>query len=230
MKLYIFTKFKIVYNPAMKKFLLFDNDGVLVETEKWYYEANKKSLREIDVELEFDVYMEIMARGGTAWEVAQKQGHSKAVIDEQRRRRDSYYQEFISSEQIEIEGVLDVLEELSREYKMGIVTTSRREDFELIHSQREIVKFMDFTLCVEEYPRAKPYADPYLAGMKKFDASQKECLVIEDSQRGLSAAVNAGIECAVVENEFTATHDFSSATYRIKKLCELPTLLESLRG
>lgn len=213
----------------MKKFLLFDNDGVLVETEKWYYEANKKALREIDVELEFDVYMEIMARGGTAWEVAQKLGHSKKIIDEQRRRRDVYYQEFISTEHIEIDGVLDVLDELSSEYKMGIVTTSRREDFELIHSKREIINYMDFSLCVEEYPKAKPYADPYLAGMNKFSATQDECLVIEDSQRGLSSAVNAGIECVIVENEFTSTHDFSSATHRIKKLQELKSLLESLK-
>jgi len=213
----------------MKKFLLFDNDGVLVETEKWYYEANKKSLNEIDIELTFDVYMEIMTRGGTAWEVAKKHGYSKSIIDEQRRRRDIYYREFISSEPIEIDGVVDVLEELSRDYSFGIVTTSRRVDFELIHHKREMVKYMDFTLCVEDCPRAKPYADPYLAGMKKFNASHRQCLVIEDSQRGLSSAVNAGIECAVVENTFTASHDFSKATYMIKKLQELPTLLKSLK-
>ena len=213
----------------MKKYLLFDNDGVLVETEKWYYEANKKSLGEIDVELEFDVYMEIMARGGTAWEVAKKHGHSQAIVDEQRRRRDVYYREFISSQPIEIDGVVDVLEELSKEYSFGIVTTSRRVDFDLIHSQREIIKYMDFTLCVEEYPRSKPHADPYLAGMNRFNATKNQCLVIEDSQRGLTAAVNAGIDCAVVENEFTTTHDFSSATYKIKTLQELPELLSSLK-
>ena len=213
----------------MKKYILFDNDGVLVETEKWYYEANKKSLGEIDVELTFDVYMEIMARGGTAWEVAKKHGHSQSTIDEQRRIRDIYYREFISSQPIEIDGVLDVLEELSSEYSFGIVTTSRRVDFDLIHSQREIVKFMDFTLCVEEYPRAKPHADPYLAGMNRFNATKNQCLVIEDSQRGLTAAVNAGIDCAVVANEFTATHDFSSATYKIETLQELPELLKSLK-
>lgn len=213
----------------MKKYLLFDNDGVLVETEQWYYEANKKALGEIDVELRFDVYMEIMARGGTAWEVAKKQGHTQTVVDEQRRRRDIYYREFISSQAIEIEGVVDVLDELSKEYSFGIVTTSRRVDFDLIHNNREIVKYMDFTLCVEEYPRAKPHADPYLAGMKRFNATKEQCLVIEDSQRGLSSAVNAGIECAVVENAFTATHDFSSATYKIKTLQELPALLKSMK-
>lgn len=219
-----------LYNSLMKKFILFDNDGVLVETEKWYYEASKKALGEIGLELDFDVYMEIMARGGTAWEVAQKEGVKTAVIDEQRRRRDNYYQEFITSENIEIEGVTDVLYELSKEYRMGIVTTARRVDFELIHSQREIVKYMDFTLCVEEYPRAKPHPDPYLAGVKKFDALRDECLVVEDSQRGLQAAVNAGIECAVVANAFTATHDFSDATYRLKNLRDLPKLLERLQS
>jgi len=213
----------------MKKFLLFDNDGVLVETEKWYYEANKKALKEIDVELHFDQYMEIMARGGTAWEVAKQQGHKQKTIDQQRKTRDIYYREFLVDQPIEIEGVIDVLKELSDTYRFGIVTTSRRVDFDLIHTQREIVKYMDFTLCVEEYPRAKPYPDPYLAGMKKFNATKEQCLVIEDSQRGLSSAVNAGIECVVVANEFTATHDFTNATYKIQTLQELPNLLSKLK-
>ena len=211
-----------------KKFILFDNDGVLVETEKWYYEANVKALREIDIKLTFDVYMEIMARGGTAWEVAKKQNISQSIIDAQRARRDVFYRDFIESEHIEIEGVIETLEELKKEYKMGIVTTSRRVDFDLIHNQRDIIKFMDFSLCVEEYPRAKPYPDPYLAGMKKFNATKDECLVIEDSQRGLSSAVNAKIECVIVENGFTKTHDFSDATYQIEKILDLPPLLSLL--
>ncbi|MDB2562432.1 HAD family phosphatase [Sulfurimonas sp.] len=212
----------------VKKYLLFDNDGVLVETEPYYFKANVKALREFGLELDFQTYMEIMARGGTAWEIAQKQGISKKDIDTKRRQRDIYYQEFIQREEIEIDGVVDVLKELSRNYKMGIVTTSRRVDFDLVHNKRDIVKFMDFTLCVEEYTRSKPYPDPYLAGMKKFNASKEECLIIEDSQRGLTSAVNAGIECVVVKNDFTATHDFSKADYKINTLKDLKGLLESL--
>ncbi|MFT5835542.1 MAG: HAD superfamily hydrolase (TIGR01509 family) [Sulfurimonas sp.] len=208
-----------------KKFLLFDNDGVLVETENWYYEANVKALAEIDIELTFDVYMEIMARGGNAWEVARVQNISESTIDAQRAKRDIYYRDFIRSEHIEIDGVVDTLQELKKEYKMGIITTSRRVDFDLIHNDRDIIKFMDFSLCVEEYPRSKPHPDPYLAGMKKFNASREKCLVIEDSQRGLTSAVNAEIECAVVDNTFTQTHDLSKATYRIKKFSDLPKLL-----
>nr|WP_275715948.1 HAD family phosphatase [Sulfurimonas sp. SAG-AH-194-L11] len=211
-----------------KKYLLFDNDGVLVETEAYYYKANVKALSEFGIDLDFDTYMEIMARGGNAWELASKVGITKEEIDTKRVERDIYYREFISSENIEIEGVVDVLEELKDYYKMGIVTTSRRVDFDLIHKSGHITKYMDFTLCVEEYPRSKPHPDPYLAGMKKFEASKDECLVIEDSQRGLTAAFNAGIECAVVANEFTVTHDFSKASYRIKILKDLVSLLEKI--
>ena len=213
----------------MKKYILFDNDGVLVETEQYYYRANVKALAEFGVELSFDIYMEIMARGGTAWEVAKKHGFSQDEIDKKRAQRDIYYQEFIQNENIEIDGVLEVLQELSKSYKMGIVTTSRRVDFDLVHNNKlDIVSYMDFTLCVEEYPRSKPHPDPYLAGMKKFNATKDECIIIEDSQRGLSSAVNAGIECVIVDNEFTRTHDFSKASYKIQSIKDLPALLNTL--
>ena len=212
----------------MKKYLLFDNDGVLVETEPYYFKANVKALAEFGLELSFDTYMEIMARGGTAWEVAKKNGIPQIEIDKKRAQRDVYYREYIQNEHIEIDGVVEVLKELSKSYKMGIVTTSRRVDFDLVHNEREIIKYMDFTLCVEEYSHSKPHPDPYLAGMKKFNATKEECLVIEDSQRGLTSAVNASIECVVVDNEFTRTHDLSKATYKIKSIKELGKLLKNI--
>lgn len=211
-----------------KKYLLFDNDGVLVQTEHLYYEANVKALKELGLTLDFDTYMEIMARGGTAWEIAIKNGISKQIIDKQREKRDIYYQEFLKTEDIEIKDVVEILRELKKNYKMAIITTSRRVDFDLIHQNREIVKFMDFTLCVEEYKRAKPYPDPYLAGLKKFKASKEETLIIEDSQRGLTSAYNAGIDCVIVKNEFTKTHDFSKANYFINNFKELKDLLSTL--
>jgi HAD superfamily hydrolase (TIGR01509 family) len=211
-----------------KKYLLFDNDGVLVETERYYFQANLKALAEFGIELGFERYMEIMARGGTAWELAREAGISSKDINTKREQRDIYYQEYIQNEEIEIDGVVDVLRELKEQYKMGVVTTARRVDFDLIHQSRGIVEYMDFSLCVEEYPRAKPYPDPYLAGMKRFAAEKDECLIIEDSQRGLTSAVNAGIECVVVSNEFTKTHDFSKADYKVQSIRDLVGLLTSI--
>lgn len=213
----------------MKKYILFDNDGVLIETEMWYFEASKRALKEFfDLELTFERYMEIMAKGQRAWVIAEEIGVSEAEIIVAREKRDEYYQEYIKTEDIAIEGVLDTLNELSKDYKMGIVTTSRRVDFELAHNGRGIMDFMDFVLCVEDYPNAKPHPDPYLKGMELFGATKEECIIVEDSKRGLSSAVNACIECVIVHNDFTKTHDFSDASYRIKKFSELQELLKIL--
>ncbi len=209
----------------MKKYILFDNDGVLVETEKWYFQANVRALKELGITLELSRYLSIMAKGGTAWEVAREQGISKEIIDKKRFKRDEYYQEYLQTKDLEIPNVTNVLNELSKNYKMGIITTSRRVDFEIIHKNRGIIEYMDFILCVEDYTRAKPHPDPYLAGLKRFNASKEETIVIEDSQRGLTSAVNAGIECAIVKNEFTLSHDFSKASYRINELNDLLELL-----
>ena len=209
----------------MKKYILFDNDVVLVETENWYYEANKKALKQLGLNLQMDEYQEIMARGGTAWELAINAGITTEIIDKKRVQRDNYYQEFLHTKNLEIPNVKKVLKNLSKKYKMAIVTTSRRVDFELIHKNRGISDYMQFVLCVEDYERAKPYPDPYLKGLELLKASAKDTIVVEDSQRGLISAVNANIECVIVKNEFTKTHDFSKANYFIDTLEQLETIL-----
>lgn len=209
----------------MKKYILFDNDGVLVETENWYFEANKKALKQLGLNLRMSEYQEIMARGGTAWEVAINAGITTESIDKKRIQRDIYYQEFLNTKNLEIPNVKKVLKNLSKKYKMAIVTTSRRVDFELIHKNRGISDYMQFVLCVEDYERAKPYPDPYLKGLELFKAIPEHTIVVEDSQRGLISAVNANIECVIVKNEFTKTHDFSKANYFIDSLEQLERIL-----
>ncbi len=108
------------------------------------------------------------------------------------------------------------------------MTTAKRIDFELIHRDRNIVEHMDFVLASGDYRRSKPAPDPYLAALSRFDADPNEAVVVEDSERGLRAAVAAGIDCVVVANAFVAGQDLSAATYRVGSLDELPVLLESL--
>jgi HAD superfamily hydrolase (TIGR01509 family) len=210
----------------MKNFILFDNDGVLVETERWYFRANEKAMKELGVTLELEYYLELMKHGGNWWELAMNRGVSLEEVNRARERRSRYYQHYLRTENIYIEGVEEVLNELSKAYRMGIVTTSRRIDFELIHQEQKLTRFMEFVLCEEDYPRAKPHPDPYLKGLELFNAHPDEAIVVEDSQRGLTAAVSAGIECAVVHNDFTASHDFTSATFRIDTLSDLKTILQ----
>ena len=209
----------------MKKYILFDNDGVLVETEKWYFSANVEILRGMGIHLDEQRYLDIMVNGQSAFILAEEKGFSSFEVEKARNKRNELYQHYIRTEDIEIAGVNEVLSLLKEKYAMGIVTSSRREDFELIHSSRGITKDMDFVLCSGEYARSKPYPDPYLKGLDLFGGKKHEAIIVEDSQRGLRSAVNAGIECVIVHNHFTSSHDFSNATHRIACLAELEKLL-----
>jgi beta-phosphoglucomutase-like phosphatase (HAD superfamily) len=61
--------------------------------------------------------------------------------------------------------------------------------------------------------------------LKRFGATKEETLVVEDSSRGLNSAVAAGIECAVVYNDFTREHDVSAASYQIAALIDLKEVI-----
>ena len=212
----------------MKKYILFDNDGVLVETEQWYYLANKRALASLGFDLPQDAYLANMANGVSSWEAARASGVSESEIKRGRELRDRYHQEYLTTEDIEIEGVLETLDVLAAEYRMGIVTTCKPPDFALIHEGRSILNHMEFCLTRDDYERAKPHPEPYLKGLERFGAAAAETVVIEDSARGLKSAISAGIDCIVVANEFTAAHDFSKATARAATFRELPSAIRDL--
>ncbi len=209
----------------MKRYILFDHDGVLVDTEFWYFTSAERALAEAGFALDKDQYLRDMARGSGPWAQARTAGLDDRTLSRARDARDGYYQEYLRTKDIEIEGVVDVLAELSAYVRMAIVTTAKRADFDVIHEHRQIRQFMDFVLVREDYELAKPHPEPYLAGLKRFGATREETLVVEDSARGLASAVAAGIDCAVVHNEFTQENDFSQACHRIDNLSELKDIL-----
>ncbi len=212
----------------MKQYIFFDHDGVLVETEQWYYLANKRALASLGIDLQLDAYLMNMANGVSVWEDARVSGISESEINRGRELRNRYYREYLVTEDIEIEGVLETLDVLAGEYRMVIVTTSKPADFALIHERRSILDHMEFHLTRGDYERAKPHPEPYLRGLQRFGATAAETVVIEDSARGLKSAIAAGIDCIVVANEFTAAHDFSKATAKVATFGELPSTLKGL--
>ena len=209
----------------MKKYILFDHDGVLVDTEFWYHKAGERALADIGFTLDKDQYLRDMTRSLGTWAQARAAGIDEQTIDRQREVRNVYYHEYLRTEAIEIEGVVETLAELSKYVRMAIVTTAKRVDFEIIHEKRQIRQFMDFILVREDYKLSKPHPEPYLTGLKNFGATKEETLVVEDSSRGLNSAVAAGIDCAIVYNDFTKSHDFSQASYRIATLIELKDII-----
>ena len=209
----------------MHKFLLWDHDGVLVDTEPLYFAATQESMKLLGLDIERSEYLRLTTAGRTSWELARQRGIAEPAIVEARRERDRRYQQYLMTHEIEIVGVVDTLTALSTRYRMAIVTTSKRSDFDLIHRSRRIRDFFEFVLTVEDCARAKPDPDPYLRALKKFNAQPEEALVIEDSARGLAAALAAGLKCVIIRNSFTAADDFSGASHVINSIRDLPQVL-----
>jgi HAD superfamily hydrolase (TIGR01509 family) len=209
----------------VKKYILFDHDGVLVDTEFWYYKAGARALADVGLTLDKDQYLRDMNQGLGTWAQAKAEGIDEQTISRLRDVRNDYYQEYLRTEAIEIEGVVETLAELSKYVRMAIVTTAKRADFEIIHENRQVRQFMDFVLVREDYKQSKPHPEPYLTGLKRLGATKEETLVVEDSSRGLHSAVAAGIDCVIVYNDFTKSHDFSQASYRIETLIELKEII-----
>ena len=212
-------------NSTDYKYILWDNDGVLVNTEQWYFAATREALAELGVQLPIDAYQQIMIQGRSSWELAAQAGVDPQQIKDGQDLRDELYRTYLRNNDLRIKGVFEVLSELAQHYQMAIVTTCRRDDFELIHSNLDLLQFMQFVLTREDYAESKPHPEPYLTALQKFSATSSQALVVEDSERGLRAARAAAIDCAVVDYHFTRGHDFSAAQYRLQTLKELLQLL-----
>lgn len=116
---------------GMKRYILWDHDGVLVDTEPLYFEATRRTIRELGVDLEHAAYLADMARGRSAWARLAERGVDPETIDHHRRERNRLYQSLLERADIAIPGVEEVLRQLSSDYAMAIVANDfvRGQDF-----------------------------------------------------------------------------------------------------
>ena len=213
----------------MLRAILWDNDGVLVDTEQLFYEANRDLFRPLGLELSqrhfFDWYL---ADNCGAWHLLEP-ALTEAQIDEQRSGRNVRYAARLASEHIPaIDGVAEVLASLSPRVRMGVVTSANRDHFDIIHNRLDLVRHFEFVLTHESYTHSKPSPEPYLLGLERLGVHAADALVVEDSPRGLQAATSAGIRCIVLRNALTRSHDFPGAWRVVDTMPQLLAEIELL--
>lgn len=189
--------------------MFWDNDGVLVDTEGLYFRASAEVLAGIGIELSRDHFAEIsMRQGGSVFSLAEHLLPAGG-IEELRRKRDRLYSKLLQDGAPVIPGVEETLHSLHGRVRMAIVTSCRREHFEIIHRGSGLLKYFDFVLAREDYVLAKPHPEPYLAALARSAVPANECVVIEDSPRGFAAARAAGLRCMVVPSPFFTEDRFA---------------------
>ena len=206
--------------------ILFDNDGVLVDTEPLFLQATQELLATIDIRLTLEDYHDIsMRQGRSVFDLAAAQGVSDREILDLRARRGERYSELIEEGIAVLDGVVAALERLHGTVPMAIVTSSRRDHFDRIHRQTDLMRFFDFVLADGDYTDHKPHPSPYLAAAQRLDVDPRRCLAIEDTERGLISATSAGMSCIVIPNALSDAGDFEAAHSILVSMNELVPLL-----
>ena len=210
--------------------ILWDNDGVLVDTERFYYQANRNYLREHGIELSEAQFFEwFLADNCGAWHLLEDGGASAEQIAVWRSERNALHLELINAARdLMTPGIDTLLASLAGRVEMGIVTSATQASFSAIHARHDLLRHFRFALTAETYERSKPAPDPYLLGVERIGRPADECLVIEDSPRGLAAARAAGLRCIVLRSPLTHGHDFAGALHVVDSVAELGAAIESL--
>jgi HAD superfamily hydrolase (TIGR01509 family) len=209
--------------------IFWDNDGVLVDTEHLYFEATRQVLATVDIPLTEDDYRDLfLVQGRGAWHLAEARGLPPPDVEALRQRRNALYAQLIAEAPRVLPGVLEVVSALHGHYRMGIVTSSRRDHFEIIHRETRLLEYFDFVVTADDCARTKPCPDPYVKALQVSGVSRDSCLAVEDSERGLEAATAAGIRCAIVPSRLTGAQTFHGAVARLDRIGDLPELVSAL--
>src|SRR5581483_11945599 len=142
--------------PAAGRFsaILFDNDGVLVDTEGLYFRANREILATIDVTLDEAAYVELFLRTGRgAWHLAEERGHDDAAVRALRAARDRRYVQLVTDAGagVRMPRAREVVAALAQRYRLAIVTSAEPEPFARTHADTGLLPYFHVVLTRDCY-------------------------------------------------------------------------------
>ncbi|MBA4386775.1 MAG: hypothetical protein C0404_02270 [Verrucomicrobia bacterium] len=192
--------------------VIFDLDGLLSDTEKLHRRAYREVLWEIGAELSDETYAEHWIRLGKGigdFIAERKLAVSPDLI---RARKSEKYNELVAKYAEPMPGAVELLKLLHGRKTIALASSSYRDSVEAVLGALGIAHFFQATVSGSEVELKKPHPDIFLLAARMINTSPANCVVLEDAEKGVIAAVAAGMKCIAVPNEHTRPHDFSKAT------------------
>ncbi len=204
--------------------LLFDFDGLILDTETPSYASWQEVYREHGQELPLDRWAAIIGTIG-GFEPLDYLEELHGPIDRAavRTRRHEHELRLLEIEELR-PGILEYLEEAERRgLKTAIVSSSTREWVDTHLARLERAEHCDELVTADRDPeRSKPSPTLYLEALERLDVSADEAIAFEDSPNGVAAAKAAGIFTVAIPNGVTAALGLDEANLRLESLAELP--------
>ncbi len=209
--------------------VLFDFDGVLVDTEGAIYQAWLRTFQAHGHDLPLDVYTRCIGSDFATWSpkthLEELSGLAFDWHDLDARRQEEILRDL--THEGTMPGVIGLLEQLTRTgIRRAVVSSSSHHWVDGWLEKLEFSHHFETVVCRGDAERIKPAPDLYLEAAKRSGLQPAECLVIEDSLNGLIAAKAAGMPVWIVPNRVTAGLDFSAADRIFPSLVEVAEALQ----
>ncbi|MBN2017339.1 MAG: HAD family phosphatase [Candidatus Cloacimonetes bacterium] len=182
------------------KAILFDLDGVIVDTLHFHFLAWQEMFRRWDGEVrELTV---LLHEGRSSREILPILIEEAGIEIPEDQRHDfietkrAYYRSIVDVQFYP--GAKAVLKKLHKEgYRLALVTACAKKNMNHALTENEL-KLFDVVITGDDIPRAKPNPDPYDIARKKLGLEKNECLVVENAPLGIESGKNAGIKVAAI--------------------------------
>lgn len=212
------------------KAVLFDMDGLMIDSEPLNFKAWKKVLKKYDIHLKKDEYNQryvgIPDKDGTEDLVARYSLSVSAEKLSQTKRK--LYTRLLQTKLVPQPGLIDLLISLHKVgYKTAIGSGSSLEEIQMVIKGLAIYHLIDSYCSAEEVNKGKPAPDTYLELAKRLDVDPAECLVLEDAPPGVQAAKAAEMLCFAIPSNETKNLDFSLADKVLNSLSEVFALINT---
>ena len=209
------------------KALIFDFDGLILDTETPEYQVWQAIYREHGFELPDDEWGKIIGGYGiSSFDAAEhlallSQGRLDSVSLRDRHRSESHA---ITLAQAVLPGVIDYLQEAKRlGLKLAIASSSPHSWVDTHARRLGILDDFDKVICADDVRvgRTKPNPDLFLLALEQLQVQKTEAIVFEDSPNGVHAARSAGIFVVAVPNSVTSQLSIENADLTVRSLTDL---------
>lgn len=200
----------------MDKVVIFDMDGVVVDTEPTYREINAELYKELNINITLEEQFSFVGNGSRIiWTKIKDKGNLTQSVEELMEMSKSRKYEYLSKlgcKIITIKGIEKLLSMLKTNgFAIAMASSSPRKNIEVILRSVKLINYFEYIVSGEDVEKGKPNPDIFLKAAEKFKAKACDCTVIEDSNNGVIGAKAAGMKCVGFRNLNSGNQDIAKA-------------------